>query len=486
MNNMCALYLRVSTDNQADHGVSLPAQKSRLMAYIKAQGWDLFKVYMDDGYSGKDLDRPAMKQLLKDAKQNKFGHVAVIKLDRLSRSQKDALYLIEDIFNARDIAFHSISESFDTSTPFGKASLGMLSVFAQLEREMIVDRILVAKKECAKQGRYLGGFIPYGYLYNDSLKKYVIEPIAAHTVRSMFDMYLTGQYSFGAVAEKLTEQKIPTPRDGKYWDKTTIKQMLRNPAYIGKLRHRGQIYDGRHDPIISEEQFATVNEMIKNRYVQPRAKEDDNLLTGFIYCGECGARMRYKNHNWNTSKKKYNQQYYICYTQYGYKHMSTADSCDCGFKKVLKVNQAVIEYLFSLAENPVEIENKIKEINSEIDDPQDDNEMLREELASINKKIDRWYVAYENGDIDSEQLSGRIHKLRNRQAELETQISIVEEAKSIKKQRIISAQAIKEQLPELSKSWSIITPAERRALLSRIIRKVKVYKDNNIEIELRF
>jgi len=484
--NLCALYLRVSTDNQADHGVSLPAQQSRLMAYIQAQNWNLFKVYTDDGFSGKDLNRPAIKQLLKDGKQGKFNRVIVIKLDRISRSQKDALYLIEDVFNANGILFTSVSESFDTSNPFGKASLGMLSVFAQLEREMIVDRIIVAKKECAKQGRYLGGFVPYGYNYDSQLKKYVIDPITAHTVRLIFDTYMTGQFSFNGVAELLEEKKIPTHKGGKYWDKTTIRQMLVNPAYIGKVRHKGQIYDGRHDPIIPQEQFIAVNNMIEKRYVKPPTKEDDNLLVGFLYCGECGARMRYKNQNWNTAKKTYNQQYYICYTQYGYKHMATKDSCDCGFKKVEAVNQAVIDYLFTLANHSIDLDVEIKKtiiVNAE---PINDKENITLELSKIDKKINRWYDAYENDDIDSVQLSDRVRVLRNQQTEFQSRIAIIENSEDIAHQRIISMQAVKEELQQIPLLWDDFTPAERRAELSKIISNIKIYKDNHIDVDLLF
>lgn len=484
MQNLCALYLRVSTDNQADHGVSLPAQQSRLISYITAQGWDLHKIYTDDGYSGKNLDRPAMKQLLKDAKRNKFNRIIVIKLDRLSRSQKDALHLIEDVFDKNGITFTSVSESFDTSTPFGKASLGMLSVFAQLEREMIVDRILTAKKECAKQGRYLGGFVPYGYAYDDKLKKYVINPITASTIRLLFDSYQTGQFSFRGLADLLEAKKIPTHKDGKYWDKTTVRNMLTNPVYAGKATHKGQIYEGRHEPIISQEQFDTVRLMIEKQYVKPPTKEDDNLLVGFIRCGECGERMRYKNQNWNNEKKVYNQQYYICNNQYGYKGTTIHGRCTCGFKKVEAVNQAVIEYLLALSKNPSDIDDKIKEIIT-VDIPTaNDKEQFVAELAKIEKKISRWFDAYEEEEITAKQLAERTKTLRKQEADLEMRIAEMEESKNILEEKMISAEATKEQLHKLPVLWDEFTPVEKRAVLARTIDRVTVFKDNTIDVTL--
>lgn len=136
-----AIYVRVSTEEQAEHGISIPAQKSRLISYCKTQGWEIYDFFIDSGYSGKNLERPAMQRLIEDARNRKFNTALVLKLDRLSRRQKDVLCLLEDIFEPNNIGFKSATESFDTTTPFGKAALGMMAVFTQLERETIIERI---------------------------------------------------------------------------------------------------------------------------------------------------------------------------------------------------------------------------------------------------------------------------------------------------------------------------------------------------------
>lgn len=135
-----AIYVRVSTLEQAESGYSIEEQVDKLTKYCDIKNWEIHKVYKDGGFSGSSIDRPAISKLITDANRHKFDAVLVYKLDRLSRSQKDTLYLIEDIFTKNKISFVSLNENFDTSTPFGKASIGILAVFAQLEREKIKER----------------------------------------------------------------------------------------------------------------------------------------------------------------------------------------------------------------------------------------------------------------------------------------------------------------------------------------------------------
>jgi len=165
----CAIYIRVSTTEQADEGFSIQAQRDKLVNYCKAKDWLISDFYMDPGYSGSTLDRPAIQRLIKEIRN--FDIVLVYKLDRLSRSQKDTLHLIEDIFLKNQVDLVSLSESFDTGTAFGRASVGILSVFAQLERETIRERSRLGKTERAKEGLYKGGLPPFGYTYeNGELK----------------------------------------------------------------------------------------------------------------------------------------------------------------------------------------------------------------------------------------------------------------------------------------------------------------------------
>lgn len=151
LDKKAAIYIRVSTQEQATEGYSIQAQTDRLTKYVEAKDFILYKKYIDAGYSASKLERPAMQELIQDVQSKKVDVVIVYKLDRLSRSQKDTMYLIEDIFRPNDVELISMQESFDTSTAFGSATVGMLSVFAQLERKSISERMITGRVERAKR-----------------------------------------------------------------------------------------------------------------------------------------------------------------------------------------------------------------------------------------------------------------------------------------------------------------------------------------------
>ena len=168
--SIVALYIRVSTDKQREEGFSIDIQKERLRTYATSMfPGAVVKEYVDDGFSGGSLDRPQMKMLIEDVKEKRVTHVVVLKLDRLSRSQKDTLYLIEDVFLPHNVAFISMGESFNTATPFGRAVVGILSVFAQLERENIFERTRSGMQKRVELGYWPGGGrTPFGYDYDET------------------------------------------------------------------------------------------------------------------------------------------------------------------------------------------------------------------------------------------------------------------------------------------------------------------------------
>ncbi len=186
-----ALLARVSTQEQALNGHSIGEQVERMNAYCKAMGWTVYDEYIDAGYSGSNTDRPALQRMISDIHEGRIDKVLVYKLDRLSRSQKDTLELIEDEFLAAGVDFVSISENFDTTTPFGRAMIGILAVFAQLEREQIKERMAMGRLARAKEGRYSGqDRIPIGYDYIDGML--VPNLYEASLVEQVFRLYVEG------------------------------------------------------------------------------------------------------------------------------------------------------------------------------------------------------------------------------------------------------------------------------------------------------
>ena len=207
-----ALYLRVSTEAQADEGYSLAAQAEKLEAYCRMKGIGRFTQYVDGGFSGSNLSRPAVTQLIDCIRRGEVERVVVYKLDRLSRSQKDTLYLIEDVFAPHDVDFVSINENIDTGTPYGRAMIGILSAFAQLERENIFLRTRMGMVERVRQGYWPGGGkVPFGYDY-DAAKGILVPNRDADTVREIYARYLAGESGRSVCATSISCGRSSTVR----------------------------------------------------------------------------------------------------------------------------------------------------------------------------------------------------------------------------------------------------------------------------------
>lgn len=292
--NKVAIYVRVSTTNQAEEGYSIEEQKDKLTSYCKIKDWSVFNIYTDGGFSGSNTSRPALEKLVKDAKKKLFDTVLVYKLDRLSRSQKDTLYLIEDIFLQNRIDFVSLLENFDTSTPFGKAMVGILSVFAQLEREQIKERMQLGKIGRAKSGKsMMWARVAFGYDYHKGTGEMAINPYQATIVKEIFYHYLSGM-SITKLRDALNESYPKKPA----WSYRIIRQILDNPVYCGYNQYLGKVYKGNHEPIISKEDFDKTQEELKIR--QRKAAESGNprpfqakyMLSGIAQCGYCKAPLK--------------------------------------------------------------------------------------------------------------------------------------------------------------------------------------------------
>lgn len=481
-----AAYIRVSTDEQAEQGISMDAQKNRIVSYCHAQGWELYDFYQDDGWSGKNLDRPAMQRLLLHAKSQKFDNVVVIKLDRLSRRQKDVLYLLEDVFEPNKIGFKSVTEPFDTTTPFGKAAIGMMAVFAQLERETIVERIKIAKKEAARQGRYMGGLLCYGYTYNPSIKKVQIDEDKANIIRFIFNEYLSCGHGYQYIADLLNEKKIPPPGNSPSgWIRSAVSVILHNPFYAGYIKYEDKLNEGQHQAIITrEDYFAT--QKLQNVRSSYNAEANPNLLTGLIFCGECGARMRMKQVWVNPKNPVRKQIYYVCYSQDGSSKVMIKDrNCKAGYKRAEQLEQAIIKELIKYSSD----KNRLKEIADQIINQNNDNSMeksmekSKKEVISIKSKLDKWYSAFENDIISADDLGLRIKDLRDRRNVLNQEIFEYEKKLAASEDKRITVDNIMMVLKSFNKIWISATPEEQRGILCGLVNKIHIFKDNRIKIE---
>ncbi|MDG6224403.1 MAG: recombinase family protein [Candidatus Thermoplasmatota archaeon] len=255
-----AIYCRVSTEDQAKEGFSLQAQEDRLRAYCMAKEWEIFKVYVDDGYSGRYDDRPAYRQMMLEREM--WDVVVVMKMDRIHRNSKNFTLMMEELkmFNKE---FTSMQESFDTTTAMGRFVMDIIQRIAQLESEQIGERVYVGMRQKAKEGKGILGFaIPYGYNFVDG--KLELDRDESSTICEIFSLYNEG-YSIRGIARELKKKQIRTKKGSINWDPKTIFRILSNPLYCGYHRWDDVIYAGDMDPIIDRELFERVQTRLHRR-----------------------------------------------------------------------------------------------------------------------------------------------------------------------------------------------------------------------------
>lgn len=331
--SVAACYVRVSTENQKEN-YSIEEQKSRLRAFCEAKDIVIGKMYVDGGYSGGNLRRPALQELLRRLPE--YDLVIVYKLDRLSRSQKDTLMLIEDYFLTRKVDFISVCENFDTSTPLGRAMIGMLSVFAQLEKEQITERFTMGRIARAKNGYYHGGpTAPIGYDYVDG--QLIINEKKARQVRELFERFCRG----ASIHDCWRHMQARYGASGGWSSETQIRHVLVNEVYLGKVKFQGESYPGLHPPVIPEELFSRAQALLQERKSSlsagSRPFAPRTLLSGLLICGQCGARF-HGEHGW-----------YVCGDRRK-RRREPADAPACGNRKwrIPELDALVIDTLCQL------------------------------------------------------------------------------------------------------------------------------------------
>jgi DNA invertase Pin-like site-specific DNA recombinase len=239
------VYIRVSTEDQAEHGYSLKAQENRLRSYCNAREWEIVNVYIDDGYSGRNIDRPSYSAMLKE--RDNWDILVVMKMDRIHRNSKNFTTMMDQL-KAWGKEFISMQESFDTSTAMGRFVMDIIQRIAQLESEQISERVKLGLRQKAEENTgYLGFNIPYGYDYNDGELK--INPTEAIVVKDIFSNYYNGS-TIQKIVDELNSAEIPT-KFNRRWAKATVLAILRNPVYCGYYRWKKYLFENKHEPIVT-------------------------------------------------------------------------------------------------------------------------------------------------------------------------------------------------------------------------------------------
>ena len=503
---LIAIYCRVSTEEQSENGYSIDEQERLLEEWCKKMGYVIYKCYSDRGISGKNIkDRPALKELLSDAKAGKFDMVISWKINRVSRKLEDVLKIV-NLLEKNNITFKSYSEPFETDTPAGRMQFQMMALIGEFERGTIAQNVKMGMIAKAKSGNWCGGrVLGYDLVPNNSPEeekkgknKLKINEKEAEIVRFIFNEYSKGK-GYKAITNQINKLGYKTKK-GNDFSVGSIRDILTNPVYIGEIRYnvrqnwsekrRRNInpnpirVKGKHEAIIDRELWDKVQLILESKKGKPsRIYDGEYPLTGILRCPKCGAGMvisRTTNTLADGTKKRI--AYYCCGN---WKNKGTS-VCNSNTIRVDKANEYVFKKIEELVSNEAVIKAVVKNINKERKDKVKPAKRLLgdidKELEKLDKRKRKIFEAYEDDILTKEEF-------QTRKNELNEKIRILEEEKkpllntiSEEVSEEIPYEFIKDILMNFSKILnSSVSREQQKKLLHMIISEITMNESREIE-----
>ncbi|MCD8382998.1 MAG: recombinase family protein [Clostridiales bacterium] len=507
-------YTRVSTAMQTD-GYSLDAQKARMKAYAEFNDYEIAHEYEDAGKSGKSIEgRVQFNQMMEDIQSGKDGvsFVLVFKLSRFGRNAADVLSSLQ-IMQDFGVNLVCVEDGIDSSKEAGKLMISVLSAVAEIERENIRVQTMEGRIQKAREGRWNGGFAPYGYRLVDG--KLEINEEEAPAIRVIYDQYAHTDLGANGVSKYLADhgiRKIPR-QNGKnpLFDSHLVRMILKNPVYCGKIAYGRRktekvhgtrndyhlveqddylLVDGLHEPIVSEEvwqeaQVKLIAQARKYEHVNKPKNERIHLLSGIVKCPVCGAGM-YGNKSIKHKKDgtKYKDFYY-----YGCKHRKMIDGHKCDYKKQVHeelLDDAVAEVIAKLVSNPKFAAMIQQKIHMQVDTSAIDQEIagfekqlrqsystkakLMEEIDSLDPD-DRHYIR-RKADLDD-----RLYRMYDKIEELESKLIEARAKKQVIEADKLTGDNIYKVLIYFDKLYAVMNETEKRQLVEALIEEVQIYEE---------
>lgn len=484
------IYTRCSTDDQAQGDfTTLDAQSHHCKNMLDAFGYKLANignkgVVNDDGYSGKDLNRPGIQMIIDHVrKKAPFDGIIFFRLDRLTRNTRDLYWLI-DLFREKEIDFVSVRENLDSSTAIGRVVIGILGILSAFERELTGERVKASAIARVRQGLRVGGKVPIGYKLvknGDPLpngkqpNKIVINEKTAPHIKIIWEMAADNK-SLTEIAHELINRKITTS-NGKIWRRQGLSHIVKNPFYKGYLQYNGEIHKGQHEPLVDETLWDKANRILSARLpghnLTKVPREYDALLAGLIKCGDCASHM-VSVHSAGRSKRKF--FYYEC--------GRARQSLGCSKKRVSSTafDQAIIDY-FKRASKDQEI--IIKAIGNAIIDSQIKFENAEKKLLEKEAKLN--VLRREARELLELALNGTIAQgptYKTRMTDIENDIAALEEEaekiqiqKKLAKMNAHSGEFLQRNISFAMQYIDKAPPEAQRSLLRALIKDILIYED---------
>jgi len=493
----CAIYTRKSTDEGLDRDFnSLDNQREAAENYIRSQrheGWEVLPDRYDDGgFSGGNLERPALKRLLAEIEAGKVQRIIVYKIDRLSRSLLDFARLAE-FFEEHGASIVSVTQQLDTSTSMGRLTLNMLLSFAQFEREMVSDRTRDKMHAARRRGKWTGGMPPLGYDVAPEGGKLLVNKVEGEQVRAIFNLYLETR-SLVAVSQELNHRgwlrkswttKKGITREGAEWDRVTLRRVLSDPVYTGKMKLGDDVFPGEHEGIVPKAIFEKVQALLEGNGRDGNSSARNRsgaLLRGLLRCGACDSAM---TPAW-TRKKGRLYRYYTCSKAMKRGH----DTCPTKSVPAAEVEEFVVDRIRAIGRDPdlcrETFRQALAQIAAQRRELKAEAKRVAGEIGKAREDIDRLVGAVsEAGNGARVALLAALEKAQQRLTTLENRAEEIRRQEESLKACQVDEEDVARTLAAFDPIWEVLHSPEKERILRLLIEKV-LYDGRSGELAITF
>src|SRR6516162_766561 len=479
----CAIYTRKSTEEGLEQEFnSLDAQRESAEAFVRSQaneGWScLPERYDDGGFTGGNMERPALQRLLADIRAGKIDLVVCYKVDRLSRSLLDFAKMMET-FEKHGVSFVSVTQQFNTATSMGRLVLNVLLSFAQFEREIIAERTRDKVAAIRRKGKWAGGTPLLGFDLDPRGGRLLVNDEEAQRVRAIFALYLEHRALLPVVQElarrgwvgKRWQTRKGRLRGGRPFDKTSLYRLLSNVAYAGKVRYKDEVHDGEQPAIIDLDTFGRVQALLRCHGPEvgaPSPNRFSSLLKGLLRCVPCGCAMTPAH---STRKGSQRYRYYTCVNA----QKRGWQSCPSQSIPAAQIEQLVLAQIHQMGRDPQVLQEVLAQVRQEdearLAQLESERGELERDLVRGQGELRKLLTEVGSGDTNGRVLS-RLAELQERVGQIEQRIARLRtQRESVQQARLDEAEATR-ALAGLDPAWETMTPQEQARIVGLLVSRV--------------